>query len=220
MSSAVRPEATKRTGRPNLRDAQKAYTRVLIRDSARELFHANGYHATTIDQIVMAAGASRQTFYLHFADKEDVLREIIVDYRPRAVAQMETLYGPSPSMAEVRLWLVEFKRFFMREKASIVVANEIGATATTLPPYLREVIDAIIEAFGRNLPSFAAVRRAGAIGLEARARAELANVEIFWAGHVAARNDGLPYGEAVLTAAAASLHAFIHDPRFAGSKLN
>lgn len=204
--------------RPNLRNAQKIQTRALIRDSARDLFHANGYHATTIDQIVAAAGAGRQTFYLHFSDKEDVLRAVIADHRPRAIAQMETLRGPAPSLGAIRAWLNEFKLFLIREKASIVVETEVGATAAVLPDYLREMIDAKIDALGRNLAAFAAVRRPGPIGLEAQARAELAIIEIFWAGKMAARHEGTAYGQAVLKAVAKSLHAFIHDPRFAGSK--
>jgi AcrR family transcriptional regulator len=212
-AAAVSPLA-----RPNLRNAQKIQTRALIRDSARNLFHANGYHATTIDQIVAAAGAGRQTFYLHFSDKEDVLRAVIADHRPRAVAQMETLQGPAPSLGAILAWLTEFKLFLIREKASIVVETEVGATAAVLPDYLREMIDAKIDALGRNLAAFAAVRRPGEIGLEARARAELAIIEIFWAGKIAARDEETAYGEAVLKTVAKSLHAFIHDPRFAGSK--
>jgi AcrR family transcriptional regulator len=214
MNGVVVP---RRLTRPNLRDAQKVHTRALIRDSARDLFHGNGFHATTIDQIVTAAGASRQTFYLHFSDKEDVLRAVVADHRPRAVAQMETLRGPAPTRAAIRAWLIEFKAFTVREKATIVVETEVSVTAATLPPYIRETIDAKIDALGRNLASFAAVRSPGQLGLEARARAELAIVQIFW---VAARYEATPYGEAVLTVAAESLHAFIHDPRFAGSRFD
>jgi AcrR family transcriptional regulator len=205
---------------PNLRKAQKAFTYARIRDAARDLFHTNGYHATTIDQIVAVTGASRQTFYLHFLDKEDVLRAVIADHRPRAVAQMEALHGPAPSLAAIRAWLCEFAAFIIREKASIVVESEVSVTAAVLPAYIRETIDAKINALGRNLASFAAVHRPGQIGLEARARAELAILEIFWAGKVAAWSKGTPYGETVLTAVAGSLYAFIHDPRFADSPLN
>ena len=46
-----------------------------ILDAAIDVFHANGYAATSVDDIAKAAGTSRATFYAHFTDKQDVIRE-------------------------------------------------------------------------------------------------------------------------------------------------
>ncbi len=59
-----------------LRRQQRDFTRQRLVDSARELFVQNGPRATSIDDIARAAGTSRATFYAHFTDKQDVIREL------------------------------------------------------------------------------------------------------------------------------------------------
>ncbi|MED5810882.1 TetR family transcriptional regulator [Mycolicibacterium sp. 050232] len=41
--------------------------------AAAELFDANGFEATTVEQISAAAGVAPRTFFHHFATKEDIL---------------------------------------------------------------------------------------------------------------------------------------------------
>ena len=61
------PEAT------NLRERKKIRTRTAIREAALQLFLAQGYANTTIDQIVEAADVSSRTFYRYFGVKEALL---------------------------------------------------------------------------------------------------------------------------------------------------
>ena len=56
---------------------KKAKTRALICDTARELFFAHGFEATTMEQIASSAGTRRSTLYTHFRDKNQILTEII-----------------------------------------------------------------------------------------------------------------------------------------------
>ena len=58
-----------------LRRQQRDFTRQRLVDAARELFVRNGTRGTSIDDIARAAGTSRATFYAHFTDKQDVIRE-------------------------------------------------------------------------------------------------------------------------------------------------
>jgi len=53
-----------------------AQTRQMLLESALELFGAKGFHATSVQEIVKAAGLTKGAFYHHFASKEDVLRLI------------------------------------------------------------------------------------------------------------------------------------------------
>ncbi|HLB76660.1 MAG TPA: TetR/AcrR family transcriptional regulator [Candidatus Dormibacteraeota bacterium] len=41
-------------------------------DAARRVFERHGYHATTVSQIVQAAGLSQGAFYLYFPDKKAI----------------------------------------------------------------------------------------------------------------------------------------------------
>ena len=57
----------------SLRDEQKRLTRRRLIEGALAAFEQKGYAATTIDDIVAQANASRATFYLHFKSKADVV---------------------------------------------------------------------------------------------------------------------------------------------------
>lgn len=54
-------------------------TRQLLLDKGLELFGTKGYAATTIDDIAVAAGTTRATFYLHFPSKADLVRSLVAD---------------------------------------------------------------------------------------------------------------------------------------------
>jgi len=43
-----------------------------VLESARELFYRNGFLATSVDDIIAAAGISKSNFYYHFRTKEDL----------------------------------------------------------------------------------------------------------------------------------------------------
>ncbi|HEX6342440.1 TetR family transcriptional regulator [Umezawaea sp.] len=58
---------------PGLREQRKARTRKAIQEHALRLFLANGYDATTVDQIASAAGVSHMTFFRYFPSKEAVV---------------------------------------------------------------------------------------------------------------------------------------------------
>src|ERR1700757_4300927 len=57
----------------SLRDEQKRLTRRLLIEGAVTAFERKGYAATTIEDIVAEANASRATFYLHFKSKADIV---------------------------------------------------------------------------------------------------------------------------------------------------
>jgi AcrR family transcriptional regulator len=59
--------------RPNLRERKKAETRRALQREALRLFTAQGYEATTVEQIAAAANVSAMTFFRYFPSKEDVV---------------------------------------------------------------------------------------------------------------------------------------------------
>jgi len=60
---------------PSLRELKKARTRRAIADAALDLFEANGYEATTVEDIARAAEVAPRTFFRYFATKDEALFE-------------------------------------------------------------------------------------------------------------------------------------------------
>jgi AcrR family transcriptional regulator len=61
-------------------------------DAGREAFDQRGFHAVRVDDVVKAARTSHGTFYLYFANKEDLFKALARD----ALQDMETLEGEFP----------------------------------------------------------------------------------------------------------------------------
>ena len=115
-----------------------ALTRRLLLDSAVELFGEKGFHASSVQEIVEAAGLTKGAFYHHFTNKEDVLILIqdelvavqakivaeILESRASAVAQLRALVrmmvlNASRYQSQVAVFYRE-RRFLARERAADV----------------------------------------------------------------------------------------------------
>jgi AcrR family transcriptional regulator len=84
----------------SLRERKKARTRAAIREHALRLFRAQGYAATTVEQIAAAAEVSPSTFFRYFATKEDVvLRD---DFDTRMFEALERQPASLPPVAALR----------------------------------------------------------------------------------------------------------------------
>jgi len=68
----LQPSATAETGRSELR-------RQAIIQAATEVFLGHGYLGATTDQVAARASVSKQTLYKHFADKQHLFAEVILD---------------------------------------------------------------------------------------------------------------------------------------------
>ena len=70
----------------NSRASRKRRT---IMDAALRLFLSRGYDGTSMEEVAVAAAVSKPTVYKHFADKEQLFREIILSTTDQAVALVE-----------------------------------------------------------------------------------------------------------------------------------
>ncbi len=80
-------------------------------DAGIEVFGSKGYHAARVDDIVKAAKTSHGTFYLYFANKEDLFRALVSDVSDDMNALVDSIGDLTPDaagLAMLRGWLERF----------------------------------------------------------------------------------------------------------------
>lgn len=86
----------------------KASKRSLILESASELFLGNGFEASSMDQVAINAGVSKQTVYSHFGNKE-ALFTAVIESKCQQHAITQDLFDPARPLHDV---LVDLARHF------------------------------------------------------------------------------------------------------------
>ena len=86
----------------SLRERKKLAAWRAIHTAALSLFHAQGYEATTIEQIAAAANVSRATFFNYFPNKESV----VFDQDPEQRDDWRALMAERPAGEPIRTSLI------------------------------------------------------------------------------------------------------------------
>jgi AcrR family transcriptional regulator len=176
---------------------QGVETRAKLLDAAVPALAENGYHATRVDDIVRIAGVSHGTFYLYFANKDDLFRTLAERCADEADALAESLgvvEAGAAGVATLRAWLAEFLAFYRRYGVVIRAWAE------------NQVNDGVLArlgaaSFGRITTTLQASMTGGPGGgdpppqIELRSAALLAMIERF--AHVSTSRD-LGFGEDAL----------------------
>src|SRR3954470_24744299 len=83
-------------------------TRRRLLDAGEQVFAAKGFHGTRVDDIVKVADTSHGTFYLYFANKDDLFhglaREVAGDMIEHA-GSLDPLTAGEDGVATLRRWL-------------------------------------------------------------------------------------------------------------------
>ena len=77
---------------PTVRARKRERTRDALYRAALRLFDSQGYESTTVDDVAVAAGVSRRTFFRYFESKEAV----VFAQQPRRMALFRDLVGRGP----------------------------------------------------------------------------------------------------------------------------
>jgi len=110
-------------------------------NAALECFGRKGYGATTVEEIVAAAGVARGTFYLHFENKLEVVRALTLELEPGLGSIYEELDGllVEGSYDDVRAWMARALAWFDTHRTMILAWQELGIIEPTfvgMPPFL------------------------------------------------------------------------------------
>jgi AcrR family transcriptional regulator len=86
-------------------------------DAGAETFAQRGFHAARVDDIVKLARTSHGTFYLYFANKEELFRTLAQEVAGEMIALADSLppIDPGPDgRADLRAWLARFVEVYER----------------------------------------------------------------------------------------------------------
>ncbi|MDP4509524.1 TetR/AcrR family transcriptional regulator [Nonomuraea turcica] len=142
--------------RPGLRERKKAKTRALIQKEALRLFRAQGYAATTVEQIAEAAEVAPSTVFRYFSTKEDL---VVVDQLPAVMEALRAVpagVGPVPAVrAAVRTALEdqtaeEFADSLERERLVLTVPELWAASLENLTGMIGTVREVLAAREGRD----------------------------------------------------------------------
>jgi AcrR family transcriptional regulator len=111
-----------------LRDEQKRLTRRRLIEGALAAFERKGYAATTIDDIVAEANASRATFYLHFKSKSEVVLVMARTLGTRwRELYRELTTGERLSRKELYDWLDAMAGHYQTNRATVAALDQAAA---------------------------------------------------------------------------------------------
>jgi len=84
-------------------------------DAGAEVFARRGYHSARVDDIVKTAKTSHGTFYLYFANKEELFQALAMEVAEQMTGLAESLGRLTPDEAgyrELRDWLSRFSEIY------------------------------------------------------------------------------------------------------------
>nr|WP_243657419.1 TetR family transcriptional regulator [Parafrankia sp. BMG5.11] len=113
---------------PGLRERKKARTRAAIQTHALRLFREQGYHATTIEQIIDAAEVSETTFFRYFPTKEDVVLQddldpLIIEAFHDQPADLTPIQAIRAAIRQQFEALTPRQRQAVQERTSLIIAE-------------------------------------------------------------------------------------------------
>jgi AcrR family transcriptional regulator len=132
-------------------------TRQRLLDAGVEVFAKRGYHSARVDDIVKVAKTSHGTFYLYFANKEDLFRALAEE----VATEMRTLADSLPPVTAdaagskaLRVWLGSFADVYEHYGPVIrawteaeIGASEFGRMGTdVLTEFTRVLLDRVRQA--------------------------------------------------------------------------
>lgn len=94
-----------------------------ILDSAERLVIDNGFAATSVDQVLQAAGTSKGAFFHHFGSKLELAQALTERYVAADIAQLRTALEATSGITDPARRVVEFVRFFEERADEIMSAQ-------------------------------------------------------------------------------------------------
>ena len=123
-------------------------------DAGVEVFSKKGFHAARVDDIVKTARTSHGTFYLYFANKEDLFRALAEDVAEQMTGLADSLGPLTPDAsgeAELKAWLGRFAEVYERSGALIAAWTEAETEDSEVGRIGTDLLGEFAVALGRQI---------------------------------------------------------------------
>lgn len=142
--------------RPSIRQAHKDLTRARIADAARTCFYEKGVGETSFEDIAIAAGVRRATVYLHYANKNAILIELL----SQNLAEVSDIYGrlaalPRRNVHAVRRWMESYVRAIATHRQAMRLFQIAAAVDDAVRPLIESYREDVVRILGEAFPAFA-----------------------------------------------------------------
>ncbi len=135
---------------PNLRQTSKSKTRLTIMKVAKELFAKQGFMETHAEEIAHHAKVAVGTIYLHFGDKDGLLREILLETADELYQRVVQIYqNSSASPVELAQAHVETLVSYIEEQGPI--SGFVLGMMLSGHPTARPMLDRVVEQVEQNI---------------------------------------------------------------------
>jgi AcrR family transcriptional regulator len=157
MAATPRRKLSTRGGAPAQERELRAQGRKTMRkllDAAMTVLEKRGYHAARVDDIVKVARTSHGTFYLYFANKEDLFRALLADVAEEVATLADTLGPVTPDEAgyrELRGWLGRFSDMYVHYGPVIRAWTEAEVEGDDVGRMGEEVLTTVATALIRRI---------------------------------------------------------------------
>ena len=126
-----------------------------LRAAAADLFGERGYHSVSTEDIALAAGVTRKTFYQHFSSKNDIAFDVYKTQQ-RGVSRFwsEIWNRNYREMAEVRAWLNQMVDGLAPSAISRVFIIEFSLADKAMAAQIRNMAPNLVYVLGKQMPEF------------------------------------------------------------------
>lgn len=117
----------------NQRDQDREATRQRFIDTAYELFRAQGYGTTSMNQIAKQAGGSRANLYLHFRNKPDLMLAKMREIEPALLGPISSIFElPRHDLGSVLGWLRSMRELWLEHAVEFSAIEQAMAEDETV----------------------------------------------------------------------------------------
>ncbi len=122
--------------------------RQAIVDAALAEFRANGFDATSMDKIALAAGVSKRTVYNHFPSKDDLFNHILQELWAGSAALQACRYQPNVNLRTQLMELLGQKMALLQDPYFLDLARVAIAEGILRPERAREMVEKLSDKEG------------------------------------------------------------------------